>query len=71
VLDHVALSVPDKILLENNDLLGLADFERPQFSMIALEILYKVEFGNLQDEPILADHTNPGPVISNLDSVVA
>jgi hypothetical protein len=42
LLDHVSSIVPDEILLETTDLLDLADFERPHFLKIAVEILHKV-----------------------------
>ena len=67
--DHVGLLVQDEIVLKSIGLLDLADFERPTFLIIAVEILYKVEFNNLQDELILEVHKDY-PLTPNLDLVV-
>jgi len=70
VPDHALLLVQDEILLKSIDLLRLADFERSQFLMIAVEILHKVKFHNLQDELILEVHKDYS-LTPNLDLVVA
>ena len=68
--DYALLLVQDEILLKSIDLLRLADFKRPQFLMITVEILHKVEFHNLQDELILEVHKDYS-LTPNLDLVVA